>query len=209
MENKSKVRKAILEAAETLFSQYGYEKTSIDQITHLANRAKTSLYYHFDSKLSIFRSCLEGEFLTMRERLAAVRSANRGGDAECLVQYLRERMELLPQMPVYRTYINGMTFNIGGGELKQTADAVREDFDRAEYRYFYETARKGRENGVFSDKVSPDAFARMLIVILRGLEIQFFVGKDVKSIRSTYEALIEMMVLSRSRTALSTPSPEQ
>ncbi len=194
MENKSKVRNAILDAAEKLFSQYGYEKTSIDQITKLANRAKTSLYYHFDSKLSIFRSCLEKEFQALKERMTAIRSEYRNSEAECFAQYLRERIEMLPQMPVYRSYVSGMTINLSGGELKDTADAVREDFDRFEYRYFYDVAQKGRQEGVFPDKVSPDAFARMLIVILRGLEIQFFMSKDLKTMRTTYESLIELVL---------------
>ncbi len=194
MENKSKVKRAILEAAEKLFSQYGYEKTSIDQITKLANRAKTSLYYHFDSKLSIFKCCLENEFQFLKERMAAIRAEHSENNAECLAQYLRERIEILPQMPVYRSYVSGLTLNLSGGELRETVDAVREDFDRFEYSYFFNTAQKGREAGVFTDKVSPDAFARMMLVILRGLEIQFFMSKDLKTMRTTYESLIELLV---------------
>ncbi|MCD8312861.1 MAG: TetR/AcrR family transcriptional regulator [Bacteroidales bacterium] len=194
MENKSKVRKAILDAAEKLFSQYGYEKTSVDQITKLANRAKTSLYYHFDSKLSIFKNCLEKEFQTLKESMADIREQYGENNAQCLAEYLRVRIEMLPQMPVYRSYVNSVTLNQTGGDLKDAVDSVRKDFDKFEYRYFYDTAQRGREDGVFPDKVSPDAFAKMLIVILHGLEIQFYMSKDLRTLRSTYESLIEVLL---------------
>ncbi|MCD8312857.1 MAG: TetR/AcrR family transcriptional regulator [Bacteroidales bacterium] len=194
MENTSKVRTAFLNAAEKLFSQYGYEKTSVDQIARLANRAKTSLYYHFDSKLTIFKSCLVQEFQTLMARMTAIREEHQDSEAACLAAYLRARIEILPQMPVYRSYVNNLTLNLAGGELKETVDAVRESFDRYEYNYFFATAQKGLNAGVFPDKISPDAFARMLIVILRGLEIQFFMTEDLSTMRATYEALIELLL---------------
>ncbi len=197
MDIKSKARTSILAAAANLFARYGYDKTSVDDIAKLAHKAKTSMYYHFDSKLSIFKGCLENEFHRLKENMDAVMEANGEISAKCLAEYLMARVELMPKMSVYKNYLCGLAINGRGGDLKETADAVRKDFDAYEYQYFYDTAQTGREVGVFSDKVSSSAFAKMMIVLLKGLEIQFFMSENVEAIRSTFESLIELLIYNR------------
>lgn len=53
--NDSK-RKGILQNAFRLFSQYGYRRTSIDEIAAEAQVAKGTLYAHFDGKETLFRA---------------------------------------------------------------------------------------------------------------------------------------------------------
>lgn len=45
---------AIVRAATTLFSRYGYRKTTVDQIAREADVAKPTLYAHFSDKDAIF-----------------------------------------------------------------------------------------------------------------------------------------------------------
>lgn len=45
---------AIVRAATTLFSRYGYRKTTVDLIAHEAAVAKPTLYAHFSDKEAIF-----------------------------------------------------------------------------------------------------------------------------------------------------------
>jgi TetR/AcrR family transcriptional regulator, regulator of autoinduction and epiphytic fitness len=52
-------RAAILEAAQKLFSQYGYRRTSIDDIAREAEIAKGTVYLSFKSKEQIFRALCE------------------------------------------------------------------------------------------------------------------------------------------------------
>jgi len=55
--------RAILAAAEALLVQYGYRRTSMDDIAKKAGVAKGTLYLYFDSKEAVFR--------TLQERLHA------------------------------------------------------------------------------------------------------------------------------------------
>src|SRR5258708_11524097 len=52
-------RAAMLDAAMKLFSQYGYRRTSIDDIAHEAEIAKGTVYLSFKSKEEIFRALCE------------------------------------------------------------------------------------------------------------------------------------------------------
>lgn len=68
---KPHVRKDIMEAALVEFAQAGYDRTTMDTIAVRAAVAKGSLYYHFDSKESLFHALFEER----AERLAEVTEA--------------------------------------------------------------------------------------------------------------------------------------
>ena len=65
-------RAAILEAALRLFGQYGYKRTSIDDIAAEADIAKGSVYLVFASKEEIFRALCED--IVRRVEAEAVRA---------------------------------------------------------------------------------------------------------------------------------------
>ena len=49
-------RDAILDAAEQLFAQFGYRRTSMDDVARRAGVAKGTLYLYFDGKVALFRA---------------------------------------------------------------------------------------------------------------------------------------------------------
>lgn len=49
-----KNRKAILVAARRSFEQFGFSKTTIDDIAKASKRSKSALFYYFDSKETLF-----------------------------------------------------------------------------------------------------------------------------------------------------------
>jgi AcrR family transcriptional regulator len=70
---------AIVLAGLKLFTQYGYRKTSIDDIANAAHVAKRTVYLHFENKAAVFLAILEYLGDQVRQRCAAAESA--GGTA--------------------------------------------------------------------------------------------------------------------------------
>lgn len=82
-------RRRIVEAATSLFSRYGFKRTSVDLLATEAGVAKPTVYAYFDDKEAIFRAVVESvcdELLedaeraargqgSLEERLAAMLSA--------------------------------------------------------------------------------------------------------------------------------------
>ena len=62
---------AIVLAGLQLFTQYGYRKTSIDDIAQAAQVAKRTLYLHFENKAAVFLAILEYLGGQVRQRCAA------------------------------------------------------------------------------------------------------------------------------------------
>src|SRR5271169_4959323 len=70
---------AIVLAGLTLFTQYGYRKTSIDDIANAAQVAKRTVYLHFENKAAVFLAILE--YLGDQGRLRCAAAENAGGTA--------------------------------------------------------------------------------------------------------------------------------
>src|ERR1700729_911867 len=70
---------SIVLAGLQLFTQYGYRKTSIDDIARAAQVAKRTVYLHFENKAAVFLAVLEYLGEQVRERCAVAESA--GGTA--------------------------------------------------------------------------------------------------------------------------------
>jgi AcrR family transcriptional regulator len=66
---------AIVLAGLRLFTQYGYRKTSIDDIAQAAQVAKRTVYLHFENKAAVFLAILEYLGGQVRQRCAAAERA--------------------------------------------------------------------------------------------------------------------------------------
>ena len=54
-----KTRRKLIEAAEHVFSSYGYHEASVSRITEVAGVGQGTYYLYFDSKLAIFNELVE------------------------------------------------------------------------------------------------------------------------------------------------------
>ncbi len=70
--NTDDIRERILEDASRLFLQYGYKRTTMDDIAAAVGISKGSLYLSFASKEDIFRSVCQQVVQQVLERMRAV-----------------------------------------------------------------------------------------------------------------------------------------
>lgn len=193
MKNTLKVKESIVDSASWLFDRFGYEKTSVDEIARRAHRAKTSVYYYFEGKLAIFKAVLEKEFAAVRHGLEEVMKIYSEDPKKELVTYLTRRMSLLHSAKVYTQYMNS-PYIYGANEISEVVDESRLDFDLWEKDYFRNICIEGHRAGVLSDGVEPDAFSKLMIILLKGIEMQFFHSGDYDSMKTTYETMVELLV---------------
>lgn len=184
MKNLDKVRESIIEAAEKYFSILGFEKTTLDDITGDNGRTKTSIYYHFKNKHEIFRSVIEKEFRDVRSQLEPLSD---------LRAYLRIRMEALQQQGAYRRYAVSR-FSYGDNPVSRAVKDARSSFDQWEEGHIRTNVLRGIEEGLVSDKVSPDVFASTMINVFKALEGQFLCAEDKVPLLRTYEGISELMI---------------
>ena len=75
-ESGSAKRNSIVMAGLHLFTQYGYRKTSIDDIAEAAQVAKRTVYLNFENKAAVFLAILAYLADQVRQRCAAAEAAD-------------------------------------------------------------------------------------------------------------------------------------
>lgn len=73
-------KKDIIEAAQRVFADYGYKKTSLDDIAAKLNITRTALYYYYRSKDDLFIEVARFEFerveMDLHEAIASEKTTN-------------------------------------------------------------------------------------------------------------------------------------
>ena len=166
----------ILEVAEKLFSRFGFHKTSMDEIAKIARKAKGSLYYHFASKEDLFREVVAKEIHNLENNLSFIISNNKLKAAEKIKLYLIKRMEILNSAALYHETIKADFF-----EHFDFIDDLRVGLDMWEKRNIKKIILQGIDNGEFAIIEDVDVLIDVFIMVLKGLEIPFFLqGKYEK-----------------------------
>ncbi|MDO9580529.1 MAG: helix-turn-helix domain-containing protein [Bacteroidales bacterium] len=85
----------IVSVANKLFSRFGFQKTSMDEIAKTARKAKGSLYYHFASKEELFKEVVSREMSVLKNQLSVIVHNTELNAGDKIKNYLILRMELL------------------------------------------------------------------------------------------------------------------
>ncbi|MCX6304248.1 MAG: TetR/AcrR family transcriptional regulator [Bacteroidetes bacterium] len=97
MIKKEEIQSKILQAAQEVFTKYGYGKTTMDDIAKAMGKGKSTIYYYFTSKEDIFKAVVEKEFLLMKTTILTEIAAKED-PREQLKIYVVERMHGLKRL---------------------------------------------------------------------------------------------------------------
>lgn len=116
--NPGRSREAILDAAERLFAQHGYEATSLNEVGAAAGVSRGTPGYFFGSKQDLYRSVLERCF----ER---VRSAVRSGRERALASHENPSVILAGAVAEYFDFISANPHFVRLMEWEALSDSRR------------------------------------------------------------------------------------
>ncbi len=161
-------RKTILDVSLSLFSQNGYDATSVAEICTLAQVSKGAFYYHFPSKQALFLALMETWLASSVDLFMAV-----GESADSVPEAL-DNMAAIS---------GGLFAALEGGFpilLEFWTQASRhpaiwqkavEPYQRY-LHYFTGMIQAGIDEGAFSQVLDPEDAARTLMSVVMGLLLQ-------------------------------------
>lgn len=153
-------RDKLLRAAAAVFARLGYAKASISDITAEAGLSSGSIYAHFGSKAELFVATLRAHSAREIEQLLG------GGDAIDVAALITDRGARLDR----RTPAEGslvVEAIVAAKHDPKVAELLLEAFGERERR-FSALLRAAQEAGGIDATVSPDAAARLILVIALG-----------------------------------------
>lgn len=194
-EIKPNTKKSILDVARDLFDRFGYEKTSMNDIAKRSHKAKGSIYYNFEGKIDIFKALVEQEYADIKAKLIETCQLTEEPpiNKEKVIKYLQIRMELFDKAPMIRQTIMAQYYEVGHNIIT-VAEDIRKDFDQWEWQFFHDICNTGKQYQVLTSDIHPNAFADMLQMLLKALEILFFAKNEYEKSKSTYESMIYLLI---------------
>ena len=160
-------RSKILNAAQTLFAQSGYDATGVADICQAAGVSKGSFYYHFPSKQALFLELLD-------EWLA-------GLDAQ--LNLLRQNDKNVPESLIAMTSVMPLVFQSAGDHLQMflefwiqaSRDATIWEATIAPYHHYQTLFASLIEEGITEgslEPVDPQLTAQVIVSLAVGLLLQ-------------------------------------
>ncbi|HXW84374.1 MAG TPA: helix-turn-helix domain-containing protein, partial [Candidatus Binataceae bacterium] len=187
-DSSSRNRAAILDAAMRLFAQYGYRRTSIDDIARAAEIAKGTVYLSFTSKEEVFRAlCAQ---LIERVEAEAERARRLDGPIE-------ERLDALLEAK-FGFYFETVHRSAHAAELMDSKGRLSADlFEKSDRRY-QRLVRELIEEAAARGEIAParaglDAAEATELILAAAHGIEFSVASPAAYHRRLRE-LVRVMV---------------
>lgn len=193
-DTNDRIGEAILDAADRLFAQFGFKKTTVEEIAQEAGIGKGTIYLHFKSKeeLGFAWSCRIHREIRERTMLAVEAQEL---PVERVRQFLRRRVLLRHEFfHVHRRSMDG-----GLEFLRARATERKEAFFDRESALLSTLIAEGVASGDFDPALNPERTARVLIRATNGLLPSIFEPNPTDSISvlgSSVDDLAEILIRS-------------
>lgn len=158
--NQTKSR--IVSAAWKLFYQYGYENTTIDDITELSQTSKGSFYHYFSSKDDLLGS-LSYLFDKKYEELSLSMDPKLSPPEKLLLM----NRELF--LMIENTVSVSLLSQLFASQLSSKGEKRLLNPDRTYYKLLRQIAVEGKEQGVFRDDLSVNDVTKAYAIFERAM----------------------------------------
>ena len=180
-------KEKIISAATSLFSRFGLEKTTMEDIAKAAKKGKSSLYYYFKSKEEVFAEVIKKEIAGLKT--AIIEAIEKEDDpynkfrkfVDSRLNYLNEKAD---------QYTNVKDEHLKHYEFVENLTA---DYSKWEISTIKNIVEYGRDKGLF-EVTDLDSISQALFFALKGLEYPWAINLTRKEIKKIVEALVDVLL---------------
>jgi AcrR family transcriptional regulator len=162
-------REKILASASRLFSEQGYENTSLSQVARQAKVSKALIFWHFDSKEKLYRTALRK---TLEPYFIDVGDLDGLGEREQIERLIDLFYDFVQQNVYSVRFFLSLTLQ-GEGQHDEVLSRVTELY-QVFRRSLAEILESGRARGIFRREIDPEHDAGLVMAALGGILIQQF-----------------------------------
>jgi AcrR family transcriptional regulator len=166
----------------------------MDEIAKTARKAKGSLYYHFASKEELFKEVVSREMSVLKNQLSDIVHNTELNAKDKIKNYLILRMQLLNNAANYHETLKADFF-----EHFHFIDDLRTELDVWEKENLEKIINQGVEAGEFRPIADMDVLLDVFIMVIKGLEIPFFLQNKYAKYSPHFEDLIGILTKGLSR----------
>lgn len=186
MINKEEFREKVIITAGTIFSRYGFRKTTMDEIAKALKMGKSSIYYYFESKEEIFEAVVLHEADILRNELTkAIKAVESPVDK--MKNYVFVRMKTFEKLSNYYNAI--FDKNLDHFDF---VEKIRSRYDREELAILRLILYHGARKKVFN--VTNSEFTALAVqTSLKGLEVPLFWQKKDVNVEDRLNGILDVL----------------
>ncbi len=166
-------REKILATASRLFSEQGYENTSLSQVARQAKVSKALIFWHFDCKEKLYRSALRK---TLEPYFIDVDDLGGLGEREQIERLIDQFHDFVRENVYSVRFFLNLTLR-GDRQADEGLTRVNGLY-RAFRNSLTELIEGGRRRGVFRDDADAERDAALIMAALAGILVQQFMSND-------------------------------
>lgn len=187
MTNDNEQKERILSAAKNLFSRFGLEKTTMEDIAKAAGKGKSSLYYYFKSKEEVYAEVIRKEIAGLKTIISkAIEEEDDPYNkftrfVGTRLNYLNEKADqyttIKDEYLKHYQFIQNLTADYSDWEMSTIKDII-------EY---------GRDRGLFLVTDS-EAISRAIFFALKGLEYPWTTNLTRIELEKSVYVLVDILL---------------
>ena len=180
------IKAAIRDAAAEVFQRLGFDRTRVRDIAEAVRKAKSSIYYYYTSKETIFLDIIQHETQALLAEISW--AVKKESDVFAQIRaYIETRVTRLQEFPnLKRVLADGIT--------KQNVifDEARKRFFQAAKEILTPVLTDGKRTGVFR-LTSVDSATRAILSAIKGLEMSAVLDVEEPDAKANLDHLINMI----------------
>ncbi len=180
------IRARIIEIARSIFTHFGFKKTTMEEIAQATKKGKSSIYYYFSSKEEIFKAVVEKEAEELKSELAK-KTEDITDPIEKLKVYIRVRMRKLDKLTNFYSALKSDYL----GHL-EFIEEIRKKYDKEEIRIVAGIIQDGIDSGKFAVE-DAELSAVAIVTAMKGLEVPLFLNKEHRNLETRLSSLIDFL----------------
>lgn len=177
---------SVIQAASVVIQQFGFEKTTMNDIARALHMGKSSLYHYFTCKEDIFVEVFKNEVAELRDEFLKAIEAEPKPEGK-IRAYIQTRTEM------YRRKLNQhMEFIEATTERYDLLLRIHEMFDKEEIRIISEILEQGVAEGRFSIQ-DIHTTSTAIVTAFRAFEYPFSNNLQPTEMEKNLDALLEVL----------------
>lgn len=180
-------RDLIINAARSVFKNFGYRKTTMNDVADAAGKGKSSIYYYFESKDDIFNAVIFYEARIYRKQvLEAIRKTDNPLDK--LKSYIMIRLQTDRFLSNFHRALNDLDMR----HIKYVR-RLKDLYDREEFRIFSDILKFGEQKKFF--KVYDIKHAAVgIVTAMRGIESTVLLNPEDPHLNEKIDNIINIVL---------------
>lgn len=176
----------IISAAKKLFSRFGLEKTTMEDIAKATKKAKSSLYYYFKGKEEVFAEVINREMHALKILVMEAVKTENSSHAK-LKKFVSIRMKYLKQKADHYTSIRDEYL-----KHYEFIEKLREEYSDWEISTIKSILQYGVEKGEL-ELANLDLISKSIFFAVKGLEYPWIVNLNQKEIEESVNNLFDVL----------------